>query len=302
MRRILILTDQKGWHYKQLIKSFNKYDIDIVTANLSDLSISIVNNQVQILQSNNEILNITDVFVRHIPGGTLEEVITYLNILKVLQAKNINIMNTAENIEMTVDKSFTSLKLKSAGILTPNTWIIRGKSKCKETVNRLLRKHPLIYKPLFGSQGDNIIKIKQPSDFDTIINLSNIYYIQEFLETKPSHDYRVLLIRNNSKEIFHTMMRYGDNFLNNISKGAKCVPVKIDKEIIKTAIDAANVINIPFCGIDIIKYNNKNYVIELNSIPAWKGLQSIVDNNISDEITEIFLSKEKNALLSSARK
>ena len=201
MRRILILTDQKGWHYKQLIKSFNKYDIDIVTANLSDLSISIVNNQVQILQSNNEILNITDVFVRHIPGGTLEEVITYLNILKVLQAKNINIMNTAENIEMTVDKSFTSLKLKSAGILTPNTWIIRGKSKCKETVNRLLRKHPLIYKPLFGSQGDNIIKIKQPSDFDTIINLSNIYYIQEFLETKPSHDYRVLLIRNNSDDI-----------------------------------------------------------------------------------------------------
>ena len=78
MRRILILTDQKGWHYKQLIKSFNKYDIDIVTANLSDLSISIVNNQVQILQSNNEILNITDVFVRHIPGGTLEEVITCL--------------------------------------------------------------------------------------------------------------------------------------------------------------------------------------------------------------------------------
>ena len=302
MRTILLLTDQKGWHYKQLIQSIKKYNIDVITKNLSDLSISIINNEPQILQKNGEPLNVTDVFVRHIPGGSLEEIITYLNILKTFQLKNINVMNTAENIEMTVDKSLTSLKLKDAGILTPNTWIIHGKNECKKAINKLLAKHSLIYKPLFGSQGDNIIKITSPLDFDTITNTSNIYYLQEFLETEPSHDYRVLIIQNKYKKIFHTMMRYGDNFLNNISKGAKCVPVKIDHEIINTAIAASNIIDIPFCGVDIIKHNNKNYVVELNSIPAWKGMQSITDASISDQITEIFLSRDNDIIKSSIKK
>jgi glutathione synthase/RimK-type ligase-like ATP-grasp enzyme len=152
----------------------------------------------------------------------------------------------------------------------------------------------LIYKPLFGSQGDNIVKITKLSDFDKIINESNIFYIQKFLETKPSHDYRVLIAKNKNKEMVYTMMRYSDSYINNISKGARCVSVKTDKNIIKTAIEAASVIGIPFCGVDIIKYNNKNYVIELNSIPAWKGMQTTIENNISDEIINIFIGNKMN--------
>ena len=45
-------------------------------------------------------------------------------------------------------------------------------------------------------------------------------------------------------------------------------------------------------GVDIIKYNNKNYVIELNSIPAWKGMQTTIENNISDEIVNIFIGNK----------
>ena len=39
-----------------------------------------------------------------------------------------------------------------------------------------------IYKPLFGSQGDNIKLIKSYHDLDTFENLSNIYYFQKYLE------------------------------------------------------------------------------------------------------------------------
>ena len=46
-----------------------------------------------------------------------------------------------------------------SGILTPDTWVVRGRSNCKKIVKDLLPKHALIYKPLFGSQGDNIVKI-----------------------------------------------------------------------------------------------------------------------------------------------
>ena len=81
MRKVLILTDQKGWHYRQLKKSFENKNISVESANLDDLSITINNNKNQIVKNNGEILSdITDVFVRHIPGGSLEEVIINLNI------------------------------------------------------------------------------------------------------------------------------------------------------------------------------------------------------------------------------
>ncbi|MDG2159761.1 MAG: ATP-grasp domain-containing protein [Gammaproteobacteria bacterium] len=303
MRKVLILTDQKGWHYRQLQKSFESKNILVDSSNLDDLSIAIHNNQNYIIKNNGESLSdITDVFVRHIPGGSLEEIIVNLNILKVFESHNINIMNTAENIEMTVDKSLTSIRLRQGGILTPDTWIIRGKKNCKKIIPDLLKKHPLIFKPLFGSQGDNIVKITETSDFDKIINESNIFYIQEFLETKPSHDYRVLIVRNKNKYFLHTMMRYSDSYINNISKGARCVPMKTDEGIIKTAVDAASLINIPFCGVDIIRHDNRNYVIELNSIPAWKGMQSITKDNISDEIAEIFIQNTTDASYVSIQK
>ena len=198
-------------------------------------------------------------------------------------------MNTAESIELTVDKSLASMKLKDNGILTPNTWITRGKNNTIKLSKKLLDSHPLIYKPLFGSQGKNIKKISNVSDIETIHNDTNVYYLQEFLETSPSHDYRVLVTKFKNKYKTHTMIRYGDSYINNYSKGGKCVEVKFDSDLTDIALSAAKILDIPFCGVDIIKYNNKNYVIEVNSIPAWKGLQSVIKDNISDEIVDAFL-------------
>ena len=294
MKKVLILTDLKGWHYDQLITSFKKLNISVQSACLDQLSIRVENNLSKIYLDNKVLEDITDVFIRHIPGGSLEQIIINLNILKIFELNNINIMNSSENIETTVDKSLTSIKLSQANLFTPKTWIFRDIEESKKQAQILLEKHDLIYKPLFGSQGDNVIKLCKLKDFDKIINDSGIYYLQEFIETEPSHDYRVLVIRKGNKYLAYTMARYGRSYVNNYSKGGKCLPVKLDNDLIETAVKAAKVINIPFCGVDIIKSNGKNYIIEINSIPAWRGMQSIIDDNISDKIVSSFLSNNLN--------
>ncbi len=293
MRKVLILTQKKGWHYYQLKNSFEKSGFVVVSADLEDLSIKITNLTIDINKFINNFSDVTDVFVRHVPGGSLEEVVHSLNILKIFQEKNINIMNTSEHIETTVDKSMTSIKLKQASILTPNTWVLRGKEKSIQTVKNILEKHPLIYKPLFGSQGDNIVKINSLKDFENIDNHNNIFYLQEFLETSPSHDYRVLVIKKNNHKYIYSMMRLGKNYINNISKGAECIPVKPDSDVIDTAIKSVEAINIPFSGVDIIKHQGKNYVIEMNSVPAWRGIQSLYKQKISDYIVKVFAENNK---------
>ena len=84
-------------------------------------------------------------------------------------------MNSSENIETTVDKSLTSIKLSQANLFTPKTWVFRDIKESKKQAQTLLEKHNLIYKPLFGSQGDNVTKVSKLNDFDKINNDSLIH-------------------------------------------------------------------------------------------------------------------------------
>ena len=287
MKKLIILTDKNGWHCRQLKNSAEKRGFDVYVEDLKNLSLHIENNDHHVLDSKNQKIAFSNIFVRYVPGGSLEEIVHYLNILRSLRLSGCNVINTATQIEKTVDKSLTSLILRDNNISTPDTWVLRGDDQLYEKVDKLLKKNILIYKPLFGSQGENIVKIKNIDDLKKIDNSTNIYYLQKFIETKPSHDYRVLVISNTKNRKMYSMARYGKTFINNVSAGGECTPIALGKEIIEKSIQVSKLFQIPFCGIDLIKEREKIYVIEINSVPAWRGLQSITKDNISESITDI---------------
>ena len=287
MKKLIILADKNGWHCKQLKISAEKKGFDVFIEDLKNLSLHIENKDHHVLDSKNQRIAFSNIFIRYIPGGSLEEIVHYLNILRSLKMNGCNVINTAPQIEKTVDKSFTSLILRDNNINTPDTWVYRGDDQLYEKVNKLLEKDILIYKPLFGSQGENIVKLKNIDDFKKIKNSTNIYYLQKFIETKPSHDYRVLVISNTRNRKIYSMARYGKTFINNVSAGGECTPIGLGKEIIEKSIEVSKLFQMPFCGIDLIKEREKIYVIEINSVPAWRGLQSITEDNISESITDL---------------
>ena len=288
MIRTLILTEKEGWHYQQLKLSLTKLNHSVDSACISDISI-ILNNNEAILENKGERLpKIDNIIVRFIPGGTLEEIVFYLNILKILESMNVRVVNNASSIESTVDKLYTSYLLNHNNINCPKTYVMRGQEAASKFISNYHYESKLIYKPLFGSQGDNIRLIDGSSDLDKLDNQTNIYYFQEYLENRPNYDYRVLVINNNNNIKYFYMTRYGDTFVNNFSKGAKCVRENLNKEVIELAIKSSKLLNIDFCGVDIIEHNQKYYVIEVNSIPAWKGLQKVESANISEYFTNLF--------------
>ena len=289
MINTLILTEKEGWHFQQLKKYLEKKKHKIISACLTDVSLSIEKNKSNIFIRNNPLIEIDNVVVRFVPGGTLEEIVFYLNILKILQSMNVKVINTASSIECTVDKLYTSHLLNKNGIPTPTTYILRGQDKAKEFINKNCSFSEFVYKPLFGSQGDNIKLINNSFNLDELNNSSNIYYFQEYLDNTINHDYRVLIINNGKKLKYFYMTRYGNTFVNNISKGGSCIREDIDPSIINLAIESSKLLNIDFCGVDIMQYKNKYYVIEINSIPAWKGLQNIEEEIISEHFVSLLL-------------
>ena len=290
MIKTLILTEKKGWHFQQLKTSLEKIKHKVFSGCLSHISLSLINNKAELFINDTPVPEIDNVIVRFIPGGTLEEITYYLNILKIFEGMGVRVINTAQKIESTVDKLYTSYILSKNNLKTPDTFIFHDFDKAKKFLDTQLPEEGVVYKPLFGSQGDNVRLIKNSYELSKIENLSNVFYFQQYLDNSINHDYRILVMRKDETYEYFYMTRYGNSFINNVSKGGSCKKETIDKSIVDLALKASKLLNISFCGVDVMSFNNNNYIIEINSIPAWKGLQNVESEIISDHFVNLLIT------------
>jgi glutathione synthase/RimK-type ligase-like ATP-grasp enzyme len=57
------------------------------------------------------------------------------------------------------------------------------------------------------------------------------------------------------------------------------------------AIGAAETVGAVFCGVDIaVDRDDRHLIVEVNSMPAWAGLQSVSTVSVADAIAEALLS------------
>lgn len=222
-------------------------------------------------------------FVRGVPGGSLEEVVFYLDVLHGLKRLGVPVYNDAGAVERSVDKAMTSLLLKYAGLPTPMTWVLRDRGQALAIAEReLLMGHYLISKPLFGSQGEGIRRLEKSTDLMWLTSSRGIYYLQRFVECQDEGyaDLRVFVIGG---RVVAGMRRRGISWLNNVARGASCEAIVVDDALAELAIRAVEILNMDYAGVDIIKDARGEYcVIEVNSVPAWKGLQSVCDIDVAE--------------------
>ncbi len=62
----------------------------------------------------------------------------------------------------------------------------------------------------------------------------------------------------------------------------------------RLALDAARAVGMDYAGVDIMREaDGRLQVIEVNSIPAWKGLQSVTGFNIAECLVEDFVQRRR---------
>jgi RimK family alpha-L-glutamate ligase len=232
------------------------------------------------------------VFVRGVPGGSLEEVVFYLDILHALKLSGVPVYNDARAIELSVDKGMTSFLLQHKGLPTPKTWVLRDhETALGICAQQLAAGHYLISKPLFGSQGEGIRRIEKSTDLLWLTSSHGIYYLQQFIacEGNGFYDIRVFVIHG---QAIAAMRREGISWLNNVARGASCQLIEIDEALANLAIQATAALQMDYAGVDIIKNQAGEYmIIEVNSVPAWKGLQSVCNVNIANQLVNDLIDR-----------
>jgi tetrahydromethanopterin:alpha-L-glutamate ligase len=288
MTRIPVFTDDPGWHGKRLQEAFAVRGYQAVFISLKDCFFDLAAGLKGVVIPGFDQLP-KFAFVRGVPGGTLQQVITRLDVLHALEMLGVKVYNTGRAVERTVDKAMTSFLLHHHGVSTPDTWVCESRHEAENIVSQEnSRGIGLVIKPLFGSQGNGVRLIKPGDKLPVPMqqHVDGLYYLQRYVDSGEGqwHDHRVFVIQGKA---IAAMVRHGASWVNNVALGGRCEALPLSGELIALAEAASKAVEIDYCGVDIIRgQDGKAYVLEVNSIPAWKGLQGVVDIDIAQALVD----------------
>ena len=228
------------------------------------------------------------VFVRSISAGTLEQITFRLGLLHALRESGVRVWNDARAIERCVDKSMTTFLLQQAGIPTPRTRTMEGDAPARDYVADA--GGSLIFKPLFGSQGKGLMRVDSVGNLPPPELADNIYYLQDFVPPAGEgfEDWRVIATRS---RIIAAMARKAGTWITNVHQGGAPVPCEPTLEMRELAAAALAAVDADYAGVDLIRgADGRLLVLEVNSNPSWRGLQSVSDVDVAEAIVEDFLA------------
>lgn len=229
--------------------------------------------------------------VRPIGRGSLEELVFRMDLLYRLQRLGLYVVNPPEAIEHCVDKYDILAILEENGIHVPRTVVTENVASALKAFKDL--GGDVVVKPIFGSRGIGATRVKDPEVASTVFRAITFYhgviYLQEFVEHGFS-DIRAFIIGDH---VVAAMRRVAEGWKTNYSQGARPEPIKLDHALEDLAVKSARLIECKIAGVDILESSKGPVVVEVNSQPGWKGLQSITKSIIADEIVSFVLSELK---------
>jgi RimK family alpha-L-glutamate ligase len=284
--------DQKGWCTTQLRKAIQKKNITPLCFEYPEI-IGRINYTPEVSVKKVDILRDLDALItRPIARGSVEELLFRMDLLHKLERLGLLIINPPLSIERAVNK-YCSLNLfQEKGLPVPRTAVTENPDEALKCFHEL--GGDIVVKPLFGSRGVGATRITDPDIairvFMTISFYRGVLYLQEFVPHGKS-DIRAFVIGN---RVVAAMRRVANNWKTNVSLGAKPVSLELSEELEALAVKAAKVVGCKVAGVDILEGSEGPVLIELNSQPGWKGLQSVTKMNIANEIVSYVLSELKS--------
>ncbi|MDX2257975.1 MAG: RimK family alpha-L-glutamate ligase [Hyphomicrobiaceae bacterium] len=228
-------------------------------------------------------------FVRAVSTGTLEQITLRLGILHALAHAGVRVWNSARAIERCVDKSMATFLLQQAGLPVPLTRTVEGRERA--LCHARGRPMPLVVKPMFGSQGNGVRRIEAADALPPESDVAGVYYMQEYLRAADADEHEDWRVFVSAGRVVAGMARRSRTWITNVHQGATPSRLVVSPPAERLAVEAAAAVGADYAGVDLIAAaDGRLLVLEINSNPAWKGLQSVTDVDIAERLAEDFIA------------
>jgi len=288
----LVTRNQDAWCSTQLQRALEKQKVTPISFGFRQLVARIKLTPEAALGEANILKDLNALIIRPIGRGSLEEIIFRMDLLHRLQRLGMFIVNPPLSIERSVDKYHTLALMEEQGLPVPQTIVTESPEEALKAFHEL--GEDVVIKPLFGSRGIGSTRVNDPDVaerlFRAIVFYHGVLYLQKFIPHGNS-DIRAFVVGARVIAAMHRVMP--SSWKTNVSLGAKPVPLKLSRELEKLAVKATEVIGCKIAGVDILEGEDGPVIIELNSQPGWRGLQTVAKVNIAEEIARYVVSSLK---------
>jgi RimK family alpha-L-glutamate ligase len=283
--RVIVLSARQGWHTDELCRALaarghaaQVLPYEGLTARLGQTS--------ELSSGRTSILDADAVLARIIPNGSLEQIIYRVDALHWAEARGVPVMNSPRAIERSVDKFYTTALLQDAGLPTPETVVCEGVAEAVAAVEAM---GDAIVKPLFGSMGHGMVRLSDPDVafrvLRTLEQTRPVFYVQRAIDHGGT-DIRALVVGGSVLAAIERRSADG-GWRTNVSRGGLARPFDLPSAWGALAVRAAAAIGADYAGVDLLPSGDGGvFVLEVNGIPGWQGLQRATGRDVASAIVE----------------
>ena len=279
MRIAILSARETGWHIDELCRALAACGHEGVALRYEAVVASLGADKSEMRSGSERLDSCAAVLARIIPAGSLEQIIFRVDALHRLEDRGVLVINSPRAIERTVDKFWTTALLEQAGLRVPETVVCEGIEDALEAFRRL---RDVIVKPLFGSMGLGMVRVSDEDMafrvFRALESIRGVYYIQRAID-HDGRDVRAFVVGG---RVIGAIERRASGWRTNLARGARAEAVTLGAEWSTLAVRAAAAVGAEYAGVDLLPTRDGTvYVLEVNGIPGWRGLQEATSVDVA---------------------
>lgn len=289
--KIAVLSTRSGWHTDELQRSIAERGHQPLLLPYESLVARLgahASDAPKLGADAPDLFGCDAVVARIIPNGSLEQIIYRVDALHWLEDAGVIVMNPARTIERTVDKFYTSALLERAGLATPQTFVCE---RIEDAAAAFRVMGDVIIKPLFGSMGLGMVRVSDEETawrvFRALEAIRGVYYLQRAI-AHEGRDIRAFVIGD---RVVSAIERRSSGWRTNISRGGEATAITLPAEWNEMALRAARAVGADYAGVDLLPAQDGTiYVLEVNGIPGWRGLQDATSFDVAGALIDHVLT------------
>ena len=214
--------------------------------------------------------------------------VTFYGCAVVRQFEMMNIFSTvsSEAIIRSRDKLRSFQYLSRAGIDMPKTAFTNYTKDAEEVVEHV-GGTPVVIKLLEGTQGLGVVLAESKNAAESVLEAFNGLQaralVQEYIGESKGVDIRAFIVDG---QVVGAMKRCGKpgEFRSNLHRGGSFEYYRMSEPELRIAMKSARQLNLPICGVDLLKSNRGPLILEINSTPGLEGIEGCTKKNIAKSI------------------
>jgi ribosomal protein S6--L-glutamate ligase len=222
-----------------------------------------------------------------------------LSVVSQLELMGLPVLNGAYGIAASRNKMRSLQLLAAAGVRVPRTVMASDPSGLKEMV-RLVGGVPVLVKLLSTNEKSGVMLCESleslEAALEAILGLGQNIVVQQYVRGAKGRDLRVIVVGG---EVAAAMRRTAPagQFSRTLRRGAQFERAELAPAYARAAVDAARVLRLEVCAVDMLDVKGRPLVFEVNGSPSIREAETACGCDLAGKIVDraLAVARERQA-------